>query len=85
MALELNHDIAKDGYSNVIAHSLAKEKIENAHLQILKILRIQKEYISIKKIKALLSDDKFKRISGNLELESIYIEQRVKMMKLKID
>ena len=32
MAFELNqYDIAKDGYSNVIAHSLAKEKIENAH------------------------------------------------------
>jgi len=73
MAFELNqYDIAKDGYSNVIAHSLAKEKIEHAHLQILKILRIQKEYrLASRKIKALLSDDKFKRISGNLELELV--------------
>ena len=73
LAFELNqYDIAKDGYSNVIAHSFAKEKIENAHLQILKILRIQKEYKSAsRKIKALLSDDKFKRISGNLELELV--------------
>ncbi len=73
MAFELKqYDIAKDGYSNVIAHSLAKEKIENAHLQILKILRIQKEYrLASRKIKSLLSDDKFKRISGNLELELV--------------
>ena len=73
MAFELEqYDIAKDGYSNVIAHSLAKEKIENAHLQILKILRIQKNYrLASRKIKSLLSDDKFKRISGNLELELV--------------
>ena len=43
MAFELNqYDIAKDGYSNVIAHSLAKEKIENAHLQILKFYGFKK-------------------------------------------
>ena len=73
MAFELKqYDIAKDGYSNVIAHSLAKEKIENAHLQILKILRIQKKYkLASRKIKSLLADDKFKRISGNLELELV--------------
>ena len=73
MAFQLNqYDIAKDGYSNVIAHSLAKEKIENAHLQILKILRIQKKYrLASRKIKSLLADDKFKRISGNLELELV--------------
>ena len=73
MAFELKqYDIAKDGYSNVIAHSLTKEKIENAHLQILKILRIQKKYkLASRKIKSLLADDKFKRISGNLELELV--------------
>jgi len=77
MAFELNqYDIAKDGYSNVIAHSLTKEKIENAHLQILKILRIQKKYrTASRKIKALLADDKFKRISGNLELELVNLYQ----------
>ena len=37
------YSTALDGYSNVIAHSLSKEKIENAHLQMLKILRIQKK------------------------------------------
>ena len=31
-------EIAKNGYENVIAHSLSKDKIENAHLQILKII-----------------------------------------------
>ena len=42
MAYNLNeYDIAKDGYTNVIAHSLSKDKIEDAHLKILKILRIQ--------------------------------------------
>ncbi len=73
MAFELKqYDVAKDGYSNVIAHSLAKEKIEIAHLQILKILRLQKKYrLASRKIKSLLSDDKFKRISGNLELELV--------------
>ena len=68
MAFELNeYDIANDGYTNVIAHSLSKEKIENAHLQILKILRIQKNYnAASRKIKGLLIDDKFKRIAGVL-------------------
>ena len=63
---------AMDGYVNVIAHSLSKEKIENAHLQILKILRIEKKYkLASRKIKGLLADDKFKRISGDLELELV--------------
>ena len=63
---------ALDGYSNVIAHSLSKEKIENAHLQMLKILRKQKKYkLASRKIKTLLTDDKFKRISGDLELELV--------------
>ena len=66
------YSTALDGYSNVIAHSLSKEKIENAHLQILKILRIQKNYkLASRKIKTLLTDDKFKRIAGNLELELV--------------
>ena len=73
MAFELKqYDISKDGYTNVISHSLSKEKVENAHLQILKILRIQKKYrLASKKIKGLLADDKFKRIAGNLELELV--------------
>ena len=63
---------AMDGYVNVIAHSLSKEKIENAHLQMLKILRIEKKYkLASRKIKGLLADDKFKRISGDLELELV--------------
>ena len=73
LAFELEqYSTALDGYSNVIAHSLSKEKIENAHLQILKILRIQKNYkLASRKIKTLLTDDKFKRIAGNLELELV--------------
>ena len=68
------YDIAKDGYENVIAHSLSKEKIEKAHLQILKILRIEKKYRSAsRKIKGMLTDDKFKNIAGNLELELVQL------------
>jgi len=69
-----NYDIAKDSYANVITNSLSKEKIENAHLQLLKILRIQKNYkAASRKIKGMLTDDKFKRISGNLELELVQL------------
>lgn len=75
MAFELNeYDLANEGYANVIAHSLSKEKVENAHLQILKIFRINKDYKTAqKKIKSMLIDDKFKRISGNLELELVQL------------
>jgi tetratricopeptide (TPR) repeat protein len=69
-----DYDIAKDSYANVITNSLSKEKIENAHLQLLKILRIQKNYkAASRKIKGMLTDDKFKRISGNLELELVQL------------
>ena len=69
-----DYDIAKDGYANVITNSFSKEKIENAHLQLLKILRIQKNYkAASRKIKGMLIDDKFKRIAGNLELELVQL------------
>ena len=66
------YNLAEEAYLNVVAHSLSKEKVENAHLQILKIYRIQKKYKSAsRKIKGMLIDDKFKRIAGNLELELV--------------
>ena len=69
-----DYDIAKDGYANVITNSLSKEKIENAHLQLLKILRIQKNYkAASRKTKGMLTDDKFKRIAGNLEMELVQL------------
>ena len=69
-----DYEIAKDSYANVITNSLSKEKIENAHLQLLKILRIQKNYkAASRKIKGMLTDDKFKRIAGNLELELVQL------------
>jgi len=69
-----SYEIAKDGYEKVIANSLSKDKIEKAHLQILKILRIQKQYRQAsRKIKIMLTDDKFKGISGNLELELVQL------------
>ena len=68
------YTLAKDGYNNVIAFSLSKEKVENAHLQILKVLRIENNYRSAeKKIKSMLLDDKFNRISGELELELVQL------------
>ena len=40
----------------------------------MKILRIEKDYkLAAKKIKAILTDDKFKRIAGNLELELVQL------------
>ena len=68
-----NYELARTGYENVISHSLSKEKIEKAHLQILKILRMEKKYKSAQKIKSMLLDDKFSRISGNLELELVQV------------
>ena len=69
-----DYDLAAEGYNNVISYSLSKDKIENAHLQILKILRMQKDYRSAqKKIKTMLLDDKFTRISGDLELELVQL------------
>ena len=68
------YNLATDGYNNVIAFSLSKDKIEDAHLQILKILRIENNYRSAeKKIKSMLLDDKFNRISGELELELVQL------------
>ncbi len=74
-----NYSIAKNAYKQVITNSLSKEKIEKAHLQILRIYRLENEYKSAsKKIKSMLVDDKFKNISGYLELElvQIYMSQK---------
>jgi len=66
--------LALEGYEKVVSFSLSKKNIENAHLQILKILRLEKEYKqATKKIKTMLTDDKFKSISGNLELELVQL------------
>lgn len=67
-------DLAQEAYENVIANSLSKEKIELAHLQILKILRVREQYRSAtRKIKGMLTDDKFNGIAGNLELELVQL------------
>ncbi len=66
--------LAREGYENVVSFSLSKTNIENAHLQILKILRSEKKFkLATKKIKTMLTDDKFKSISGNLELELVQL------------
>jgi len=69
-----SYELAMDGYEKVISNSLSKGKIEKAHLQILKILRIQKKFRQAsRKIKGMLTDGKFKQIAGNLELELVQL------------
>ncbi len=67
-----NYEVAANAYDKVIKNSLSKAKVEHAHLQVLKILRIQGNYrAASRKIKAMLTDEKFKNIAGNLELELV--------------
>lgn len=75
MAFEKNDlKLALEGYENVTAFSISKKNVENAHLQILKIYRAQKKYKqATRKIKSMLTDDKFNSISGNLELELVQL------------
>jgi len=69
-----NYAIAESAYKEVIKNSLTKEKIENAHLQLLKISRIQGDHRSVeRKIKSMLIDEKFKNIKGDLELELVQL------------
>ncbi|MBH10360.1 MAG: hypothetical protein CMG74_08430 [Candidatus Marinimicrobia bacterium] len=65
-----NYIIANSAYEKVITNSLAKDKVEHAHLQILKMLRLNNNYRSAsRKLKTMLTNEKFKNIGGNLELE----------------
>ena len=67
-----NYEVAATTYNRVIKNSLSKTKVEYAHLQILKILRMEGDYrAASRKIKAMLADDKFNNIAGNLELELV--------------
>ena len=67
-----NYDVAITTYNKVIKNSLSKDKVEYSHLQVLRILRMQGNYrASARKIKAMLTDEKFKNIAGNLELELV--------------
>ena len=72
------YDVAESAYKEVIKNSLTKEKIENAHIQILKISRLLGDFRLVeRKIKSMLVDDKFKNIKGDLELElvKLYVSQ----------
>ena len=67
-----NYDMAKKAYEKVISNSLSKDKIEHAHLQVLTILRLMGEHrTASRKIKAMIRDDKFNKIAGDLELELV--------------
>jgi len=74
-----NYAVAEGAYKEVIKNSLTKEKIENAHVQLLKISRILGNHRSAeRKIKSMLVDEKFKNIKGELELElvQLYLAQK---------
>jgi len=74
-----NYAVAEGAYKEVIKNSLTKEKIENAHIQLLKISRILGDHRSAeRKIKSMLVDEKFKNIKGELELElvQLYLAQK---------
>ena len=69
-----NYDVAESAYKEVIKNSLTKEKVENAHIQLLKISRISGDHRSAeRKIKSMLVDEKFKNIRGELELELVQL------------
>ena len=69
-----NYDVAESAYKEVIKNSLTKEKVENAHIQLLKISRISGDHRSAeRKIKSMLVDEKFKNIKGELELELVQL------------
>jgi len=74
-----SYAVAEGAYKEVIKNSLTKEKIENAHIQLLKISRILGDHKSAeRKIKSMLVDEKFKNIKGELELElvQLYLAQK---------
>ena len=74
-----NYSVAEGAYKEVIKNSLTKEKIENAHVHLLKISRILGDHRSAeRKIKSMLVDEKFKNIKGELELElvQLYLAQK---------
>jgi len=74
-----NYAVAEGAYKEVIKNSLTKEKIENAHIHLLKISRILGDHRSAeRKIKSMLIDEKFKNIKGELELElvQLYLAQK---------
>ena len=74
-----SYAVAEGAYKEVIKNSLTKEKIENAHIQLLKISRILGDHKSAeRKIKSMLIDEKFKNIKGELELElvQLYLAQK---------
>tara|TARA_B100000424_G_scaffold268232_1_gene262628 strand:+ start:4300 stop:6039 length:1740 start_codon:yes stop_codon:yes gene_type:complete len=69
-----SYKVAQSAYKEVIKNSLTKEKIENAHIQLLKISRLFGDHrLAERKIKSMLVDDKFKNIKGDLELELVQL------------
>ena len=72
------YSVAEKSYKEVIKNSLSKDKIENAHMQLLRITRINGNINEVeRKIKSMLVDSKFINIKPDLELElvKIYLSQ----------
>ena len=73
------YSVAEKSYKEVIKNSLSKDKIENAHIQLLRIARINGNIKDVeRKIKSMLVDNKFINIKPDLELElvKIYLSQK---------
>ena len=73
------YSVAEKSYKEVIKNSLSKDKIENAHIQLLRIARINGNIKDVeRKIKSMLVDIKFINIKPDLELElvKIYLSQK---------
>ena len=73
------YSVAEKSYKEVIKNSLSKDKIENAHIQLLRIARINGNIKDVeRKIKSMLADNKFINIKPDLELElvKIYLSQK---------
>lgn len=64
------YDVASDNYKKVIQYSRNSKHVENSHLQIVKILRIEKRWENTtSEIQKLLVDNKFVSIRAQLYLE----------------
>ena len=71
-----DYELALSANKNVIRYALAKKRIEEANLQIVRIHRLLGNWdVVMSEIKSILVDDRFTRIHGNLELELVRLYQ----------
>lgn len=71
-----DYDLALRANKNLIRYTTSKKRIEEAKLQIVRIHRILGDWdIVMSEIKTILTDDRFTRIHGSLELELVQLYQ----------